>query len=97
MTNELQRGSVISHVLYWRTTLTGEEDSRVCEEVVETDGGGGRKEGVKKAAIMKKFGRDQSPCACIRQGLPSKTTHALIIINKNTNNEHCSKTTLHMH
>ena len=29
--------------------LTGEEDSRVCEEVEETDGGGG-KEGVKKAA-----------------------------------------------
>ena len=46
MTNELRRGSVMSHVLYWRTTLTGEEDSRVCEEVVETDGGGGRKEGV---------------------------------------------------
>ena len=31
--------------------LTGEEDSRVCEEVEETDrGGGGGKEGVKKAA-----------------------------------------------
>ena len=34
-----------------RTTLTGEEDSRVCEEVEETDGGGGGgKEGVKKLA-----------------------------------------------
>ena len=49
MTNELRRGSVMSHVLYRRTTLTG-EDSRVCEEVEETDGGGGGKEGVKKAA-----------------------------------------------
>ena len=39
----------MSHVLYRRTTLTGEEDSRVCEEVEETDGGGG-KEGVKKLA-----------------------------------------------
>ena len=38
----------MSHVLYRRTTLTGEEDSRVCEEVEETDGGG--KEGVKKPA-----------------------------------------------
>ena len=65
MTNELQRGSVMSHVLYWRTTLTGEEVSRVCEEVVKTDGRGGRKEGVKKPAIMKKLGRDRSPCACM--------------------------------
>ena len=40
----------MSHVLYRRTTLTGEEDSRVCEEVEETDGGGGGKEGVKKPA-----------------------------------------------
>ena len=42
----------MSHVLYRRTTLTGEEDNRVCEEVhvEETDGGGGGKEGVKKAA-----------------------------------------------
>ena len=30
--------------------LTGEEDSRVCEEVEETDGGEGGKEGVKKVA-----------------------------------------------
>ena len=50
--NELRRGSVMSHVLYLRTTLTGEEDSSVCEGVEETDGGGGGggKEGVKKAA-----------------------------------------------
>ena len=40
----------MSHVLYQRTTLTGEEDSKVCEEVEETDGGGGGKEGVKQAA-----------------------------------------------
>ena len=52
MTNELRRGSVMSHALYQKTTLTGEEASRyrVCEEVEETDGGGGGKEGVKKAA-----------------------------------------------
>ena len=34
----------MSHVLYQRTTLTGKEDSRVCEEVEETDGGGGKEE-----------------------------------------------------
>ena len=54
VTNELRRGSVMSHVLYRRTTLTGEEDSRVCEEVhveeTQADGGGGGKEGVKKTA-----------------------------------------------
>ena len=44
VTNELRQGSVMSHILYRRTTLTGEEDSRVCEEVEETDGGGGGKE-----------------------------------------------------
>ena len=50
VTNELRRGSVMSHVLYRRTTLTGEEDSRVCEEVEETDVGERKELGVKKAA-----------------------------------------------
>ena len=37
--------------MYQRTMLTGEEASKVCEELEETDGGGGEgKEGVKKAA-----------------------------------------------
>ena len=41
--------------------LTGEEDSRVCEEVVETnvrEEGGGEKDGVKKPAIQQAIGRD---------------------------------------
>lgn len=51
----------MSHVLHWKTTLTREEDSRVCEKVEETDGvrgGGEGMDGVKKAAIMKKLGRE---------------------------------------
>ena len=51
----------MNHVLHWKTTLTREEDSRVCEKVEETDGvrgGGEGMDGVKKAAIMKKLGRE---------------------------------------
>ena len=46
--------TVMSNVSYWRTDRR--EDSRVCEEVVETDvreeGGGGEKDRVKKPAIQ---------------------------------------------
>ena len=49
---DLRRGSVMSHVLYRRTTLTGDDDSRDCEEVEETDKPAVAEEGMvrKKAA-----------------------------------------------
>ena len=62
---------------------TREEDSRVCEKVEETDGVGGG-EGMhgwsEESSYNEEAWKGVPAHAClIRQGLLSKTTHALIL------------------
>ena len=55
----------MSHVLYRRTTLTGEEDSRDCEEVEETD-----KPTIVEEGVVGKNGTNQQAWQGVPEGVP---------------------------